>query len=69
MSPDSAVSAIRASVYQIDSSLSLFSVRTMQEVVAENMEDTSLQTTLLGIFAALGLLMASRRQTLLRSSP
>jgi putative ABC transport system permease protein len=31
----------------------------MQEVVAENMEDTSLQTTLLGIFAALGLLLAA----------
>jgi putative ABC transport system permease protein len=59
VSPDSAVPAIRASVHQIDSSLSLFSVRTMHEVVAENMEDTSLQTTFLGIFAALGMLLAA----------
>ncbi len=59
MVPDSAVSAIRASVQQLDNSLSLFSVRTMQQVVAENMEDTSLQTTLLSIFAALGLILAA----------
>jgi putative ABC transport system permease protein len=59
MAPDGAVSAIRASVQQLDSSLPLFSVRTMQEVVAENMQDTSLQTTLLGIFAALALILAA----------
>jgi putative ABC transport system permease protein len=57
--PDSAVSEIRTSVHQLDSSLPLFSVRTMQGVVAENMEDTSLQTTLLGIFAGLGLVLAA----------
>jgi putative ABC transport system permease protein len=59
MAPESAVSGIRASVQQLDSSLSIFSVRTMQQVVAKNMEDTSLQTTLLGIFAALGLILAA----------
>ena len=59
MAPESAVSGIRASVQQLDSSLSIFSVRTMQQLVAENMEDTSLQTILLGIFAALGLILAA----------
>ena len=59
MAPESAVSGIRASLQQLDSSLSIFSVRTMRQVVAENMEDTSLQTTLLGIFAALGLILAA----------
>jgi predicted permease len=59
MAPESAASTIRASVQQLDSSLSLFRVRTMQQVVAENMEGTSLQTTLLGIFGALALLLAA----------
>jgi ABC-type antimicrobial peptide transport system permease subunit len=31
----------------------------MQQVIAENMEDTSLQTSLLGIFAGLALLLAT----------
>ncbi|HET9177412.1 MAG TPA: FtsX-like permease family protein [Terriglobia bacterium] len=43
----------------LDSGLSLFRIRTMQQVVAENMEDTSLQTWLLGIFAALALVLAA----------
>lgn len=59
MAPDSAVAAIRSTVQQLDGSLSLFSVRTMQQVVAEDMEDTSLQTTLLAIFAALGMILAA----------
>jgi putative ABC transport system permease protein len=59
MPPESVVSAIRTTVQQLDSSLSLFSVRTMQQVVAENMEGTSLQTALLGIFAALALILAA----------
>jgi putative ABC transport system permease protein len=59
MAPESAASAIRASVQQLDGSLSLFSVRTMQQVVAEDMEDTSLQAALLGIFATLALVLAA----------
>jgi putative ABC transport system permease protein len=58
MAPESTASSIRAGVQQLDSSLSLFSVRTMQQVVAENMGDTSLQTALLGIFATLALVLA-----------
>lgn len=59
MAPESASSEIRSAVEQLDSGLSLFRVRTMQQVVAENMEDTSLQTWLLGIFAGLALLLAA----------
>jgi putative ABC transport system permease protein len=59
MAPESAASAIRTSVQQLDGSLSLFSVRTMQQVVTEDMEDTSLQTALLGIFATLALVLAA----------
>lgn len=59
MGPETAVSAIRSTVQQLDGSLSLFGVRTMREVVTENMENTRLQTTLLGIFAALGLVLAA----------
>ena len=50
--------AIRAALHDLDSGLSLFRVRTMQEVVTDNMQDTSLQTVLLGTFAALALLLA-----------
>lgn len=61
MPQNSAVDAIRSSIQQLDSSLSIFRVRAMQQVVAENenMEDTSLQTSLLAIFAALGLILAA----------
>ena len=57
--PSSVISSIRASVQQLDSSLSVFQVRTMQQVVGESMQDTSLQTALLGVFAGLALLLAA----------
>jgi putative ABC transport system permease protein len=57
--PESVLSAVRAAVHSLDSELSLFRVRTMQQVVTENMQDTSLQTALLGTFAALGLVLAA----------
>lgn len=59
LAPESAASAIRSAVQQLDSGLPVFRVRTMQQVIAENMQDTSLQTWLLGIFAVLGLLLAT----------
>ena len=59
LAPESAASEIRSAVEHLDSGLSLFRIRTMQQVVAENMEDTSLQTWLLGIFAALALVLAA----------
>ena len=59
VSPRSVLNAIRADVRDVDSSLALFRPRTMQEIVAEHMQDTSLQTFLLSVFAALALLLAS----------
>lgn len=47
------------SSFALDSSISLFNVRTMNQVVAQNMEDTSLQSALLGIFAGLALVLAA----------
>jgi predicted permease len=55
----SALASIRSSLQQLDGSLSLFNVRTMNQVVAENMQDTSLQTALLGVFAGLALVLAA----------
>jgi putative ABC transport system permease protein len=57
--PETALSGVRAAVRGLDSELSLFRARTMQQVVTDNMQDTSLQTALLGTFAALGLVLAA----------
>jgi putative ABC transport system permease protein len=43
----------------MDSALALYRVRTMDEVVADGMQDTTLQAFLLGIFAAIALLLAA----------
>jgi putative ABC transport system permease protein len=57
--PRSLLGAIRADVRQMDSALALYRVRTMDEVVADGMQDTTLQAFLLGIFAAIALLLAA----------
>jgi putative ABC transport system permease protein len=59
VSPTSVLSAIRSEVRGIDSSLAVFNARTMDQVVAESMEDTSVQTLLLGVFAALAMVLAA----------
>jgi putative ABC transport system permease protein len=59
VSPNSVLSAIRGEVRGIDSSLAVFNARTMDQVVAESMEDTSVQTLLLGVFAALAMILAA----------
>src|SRR5690242_2177058 len=59
VAPKSVLSAIRGDVRDIDSGLAVFRPRTMEEIVAEHMQDTSLQTFLLSTFAGLGLLLAS----------
>ena len=58
-SPDSVLGEVRAALSHIDSGLSLFRVRTMQQVISDNMQDTTLQTILLGSFAALGLVLSA----------
>jgi putative ABC transport system permease protein len=58
-SPETVFGTIRTALHDLDGGLSLFRVRTMQQVVSDNMEDTSLQTVLLGSFAALALVLAA----------
>lgn len=57
--PESALSGIRTTLHDLDSELSLFRTRTMEQVISDNMQDTTLQTVLLGTFAALGLVLAA----------
>jgi len=57
--PTSVLGAVRSEVRKIDSSLAVFNARTMDQVVAESMEDTSIQTLLLGVFAALAMVLAA----------
>lgn len=57
--PESVLGEIRAAVHDLDSELSLFRVRSMEQVISDNMQDTSLQTLLLGCFAGLGLLLSA----------
>ena len=59
VSPTSVLSAIRSEVRGSDGSLAVFNPRTMDQVIAESMEDTSVQTLLLGVFAALAMILAA----------
>ena len=59
VSPTSILNAVRNDVAELDSNLALFHVRTMEEVIADNMQDTTLQTFLLGTFAALAMILAA----------
>ncbi len=56
--PLSSLGAIRSSLGSLDSSLAIFKPRTMADVIADAMQDTSLQTFLLAVFAALAALLA-----------
>ena len=47
---------VRRQVHTLDSTLALFNVRTMQEIISESMTDTSYQSLLLSSFALLALL-------------
>jgi putative ABC transport system permease protein len=57
--PMSALGAIRSNLSALDSSLGIFKPRTMDEVISDAMQDLSLQTVLLGVFAALAVLLAA----------
>ena len=57
--PESVLSGIRGALHELDGELSLFRVRSMDQVIADGMQDTSLQTVLLGAFAALGLVLSA----------
>jgi putative ABC transport system permease protein len=57
--PMSALGAIRSNLSALDSSLGIFKPRTMDEVISDAMQDLSLQAVLLGVFAALAVLLAA----------
>lgn len=57
--PTSILPSIRAEIAALDSSLALVEPRTMDDVIADGMADTRLQTWLLGAFAALAVVLAA----------
>ena len=59
VAPTSIAGAVRNVVRDIDPDLALFHVRTMDEILAEDMTSTTTSTFLLGVFAGLGLVLAS----------
>ena len=59
VAPAGVVNAIRGTVRDLDSTLAVYHIRTMDDIIAEGMQDTTLQTFLLGVFAALGLVLAA----------
>ncbi len=59
LAPASLAGAVRHDVASLDSSVPVYDVRTMQQVVDDHMRETSLQTFLLGLFAAIALFLAS----------
>lgn len=56
---ESMVSSLRQVVAQIDNALPLYSVRTMDEVIADQTVANQLLTTLVGIFSGLALVLAA----------
>jgi putative ABC transport system permease protein len=59
VAPESVLGAVRHEVNDLDGALAVYHVRTMNDVIAENMQNNTLQTFLLGAFAALALLLAA----------
>ena len=57
--PESVIRGLRTAVRELDSELALFRVRSMQQLISDSLQDTKLQTILLGSFALLGLLLSA----------
>ncbi len=57
--PMTLLASVRQRVQALDPALALIQPRTMEDVVADGMADTSVQAWLLGVFAALAVLLAS----------
>lgn len=56
--PASYTQAVRAAVREVNPSLAVFNVNTMREVVEDSLWQLNLYRTLIGLFAALGLVLA-----------
>jgi putative ABC transport system permease protein len=59
VAPAGVATAMRGTVRDLDSTLALYHVRTMDDIIAEGMQDTTLQASLLGVFAILALVLAA----------
>ncbi|HXT85660.1 MAG TPA: ABC transporter permease [Verrucomicrobiae bacterium] len=59
MAPAGVLNEVRRAVLNLDNTIGVYHVRTMDDVIAENMQDTTLQTFLLGSFAGLALVLAA----------
>lgn len=59
VAPESVAGAIREAVRSIDSSLPLYQVLTMEEVISESLASRRLQLWLLGLFAAMALVLSA----------
>lgn len=57
--PEALIGAVHDAVREIDRSLPIYRVRTMEAVVAASLADQRFSATLLGVFAALALVLAS----------
>ncbi len=57
--PMKALGSVRTALNGLDSSLALIRPRTMDDVISDSMQDTSLQTLLLGVFAGVAVLLAA----------
>jgi predicted permease len=56
--PKALLRSVRATLRSVDSSLGVYQARTMEQVIANDVEDAGVQTMLLGSFAGLALLLA-----------
>jgi putative ABC transport system permease protein len=59
MAPAGVLNEVRRAVLSMDNTIGVYHVRTMNEVIAEKMQGATLQTFLLGAFAALALVLAA----------
>jgi len=57
--PEAVTSTVRTTLQSLDPGLALMGVRTMPQIVAESMNDTKYEASLLGAMAALALLLAA----------
>ena len=57
--PMSLLPGVRSEIRDLDNSLAVFRPQTMNDVVAETIQETTVQTTLLGIFAGFAVLLAA----------
>ncbi len=58
VAPEALVSAVRAAIHEVNPNRAVFDVKTMQRVIADSLSNEKLYLWLIGLFAALALLLA-----------